>query len=296
MKSELKKPPTERELIDAQTRILRPHTGLDAFRDAARALVSRFRQARELAWRFFIRDTKADHRQSVLGYLWLVFPALANTVTWVFLNNQKIVHIDSGNVPYPLFVLSGTILWTAFNGSLMGMLGVVGAARGFLAKVNFPHEALVYSAALKSSLDAILAALILIPAVILFGNGVFGSMALFPLALAGSLILGWSLGLLMVPLAALYSDVSRALQIILRFGFFLTPVIFPLPSSGIARKVMLLNPATPILVTGRDWLTHSGEAMTSSFLIVLLGCLLVIPVATLFYKVALPHLIERLSP
>jgi lipopolysaccharide transport system permease protein len=277
------------------TKIIQPHTGLDAFRESIHDLRADFFHAKTLAWRFFLRDTRADHRQSLLGYLWLVFPALANTVTWVFLNNQGVVNIDSGNVPYPLFVLSGTILWTAFNGSLMGMLGVVSAARGYLAKVNFPQEALIYSAWLKSLLDAFLAALVLIPALFLFKTVFVPSMILFLVALLGSLIVGWAIGLIVIPIATLYNDVSRAIQIVLRFGFFLTPVIFQLPGAGFARRLMLLNPVTPIVVTGRDWITGSGEAMIQGFATVTGVSLLILAAGLVFYKVALPHLIERIS-
>ena len=66
---------------------------------------------RGLAWRMFLRDTRATYRQSFLGYFWLLLPALANTLVWVFLNGAKVVNIDSGDVPYPLFVFTGTVLW-----------------------------------------------------------------------------------------------------------------------------------------------------------------------------------------
>lgn len=278
-----------------EVRVITPYSGLDAFRDAVNGLWTGFAQARKLAWRFFLRDTRADHRQSVLGYFWLVVPALANTLTWVFLNNQKIIQIDSGPVAYPVFVLSGTILWTAFNGSLMSMLGVINAARGVLSKVNFPHEALIYSAFFKSLVDASIASLLLIPAIIVFGTPLQPAMLLFPVALLGSLLLGCALGLIALPLAALYADVGRIVQLILRFGFFLTPVIFPLPATGLARSLMLLNPATPVIVSGRAWLTGSAEAMPTAFIAIFASCVALCGIGLVFYKVALPHLIERLS-
>lgn len=276
-------------------RVLEPHSGLDAFRDAFRSLWTSFGQARQLAWRFFLRDTRADHRQSLLGYIWLVVPALANTVVWVFLNDQKIIQVNSGAVPYPLFVLTGTVIWTAFNASLMVMLSVIGDARGVLAKVSFPHEALLYAAFLKSLLNALVTSLVLIPALILFATAWQPAMLLFPVALIASLLLGCALGLIALPIAALYADVSRAVQVILRFGFFLTPVIFALPPAGVARRLMLLNPVTPVITSGRAWLTGSGEAMPGAFLAVVAGCVIVLALGLLVYKVALPHLIERLG-
>lgn len=276
-------------------RILEPHSGLDAFRDAIRSLGTSFAQARQLAWRFFLRDTRAEHRQSLLGYVWLVAPALANTMVWVFLNDQKIIQINSGAVPYPLFVLTGTVLWTAFNASLMGMLNVIGDARGMLAKVNFPHEALLYAAMLKSVLNAVITALVLVPTLFLFATAWRPEMALFPFALAASLLLGGALGLIALPIAALYADIGRAVQLVLRFGFFLTPVIFAVPASGLARRLMMLNPVTPVITTGRAWLTGSGEAMPVAFLAVVAGCSVVLALGVIIYKVSLPHLIERIG-
>lgn len=276
-------------------RVITPQSGLHAFRIAAQKLRTDIGNAGNLAWRLFVRDTSAEHRQSLLGYVWLLLPVLANTLTWVFLNTQGIVEIDSGSVPYPLFVLSGVVLWTAFNGAVMSMLGVVSKARGVLSKVSFPHEALVYAAMLQSLLDAAIAALVLIPTIILFGTGWSAEMLLYPVALAGCLVLGWSIGLLVVPIAALYGDVSRAVQLALRFGFFLTPVIFPTPAAGVARSVMLLNPVTPLIATGRSWLTNSGEIMPVGFMAATGGGILVFCFGILVFKVALPYIIERIA-
>ncbi len=283
---------TQRELA---VRVMVPATGLTAMKGAARSLLLGFKQARGLAWRFFLRDTQADHRQSLIGYVWLVVPSLANALVWIFLNDQDVITVDSRGVPYPVFVLAGTVLWTAFNSSVIGMLGVVGGARSYLGKVNFPHESLVYTSILKSLLEAGIAALVLVPALLIFKVELNPPMLAFPVALGGSLMLGWAIGLFLVPIAALYSDVSRALQLLLRFAFFLTPVIFSLPASGPARAVMMLNPVTPIITTGRAWLTGSAEAMPTAFAAVVAGSAVLLVACLLMYKIILPHLVERLS-
>jgi len=286
------------DLLPRQTlpvRVITPHSGLEGFRDAVTSLIGDFARAWNLGWRLFLRDTSAEHRQSILGYFWLIVPALANTLIWVFLNGQKVINIDTGAVPYPVFVLTGTILWTAFNGALMSVIGVINAARGVLAKVNFPHESLVYSAFVKSITDAAFASLLLLPAVLAFGVRLNPQMLLFPVSVLASMMIGWAFGLIFLPVAALYSDVSRAIQLVLRFGYFLAPVIFMLPQNGIARRLMLLNPATPVIMTGRSWLTGSPEALPGPFVLVFIGAGALIVAGLVIYKVSLPHLIERLS-
>ncbi len=277
------------------THVMEPHSGLDAFHTAVKSMTTDRRQAGRLAWRFFVRDTVAGYRQSLLGYLWLVFPPLANTLVWVFLDSQKVIEVNSGDVAYPLFVLSGAILWTAFNGSVMSMLNVVNSARGLIAKVNFPHESLVYAAFLTSAVDGLIASALLVPAVLLFDGHWQPEMLLFALALFGSLIVGSTIGLLLLPIGVLYSDVTRAIQLALRFGFFVSPVIFQLPRTGMARTIMLLNPITPVIVSGRSWLTGSAEAMPSAFTGVVVVCLVLSAAGLLVYKVAVPHLVERLG-
>jgi len=287
--------PTDNSTTTLPVRVITPHSSLEGFRSAARSLVTGFTAACHLAWRFFLRDTRADYRQSLLGYVWLVVPALANVVVWTFLNSENVIRVDSGSVPYPIFVLSATIIWTAFNSSVMGMLGLINAARGLFSKVNFPHESLVYSAFMKVTTDAFLASAILIPALLIYNVAPTREAFLFPVALFTSLLLGAAAGLILVPVAALYTDVSRAVQVLLRFGFFVTPVIFPLPAEGLARRLMLNNPVTPVVVSGRSFITGSEEAMPTALALVGAGSLVFALFALLIYKVALPFVVERLG-
>jgi len=276
-------------------RVIVPHSGLNGFRYAIRSLWSAFPQARALAWRFFLRDTRAAHRQSLLGYVWIIVPPLVNTLVWVLLNKSEVIRIDSGAVPYPVFVLAGTVLWAAFNGATMASMGVVSSAGGLLAKVNFPHESLVYCAFLKALIDAAIPTVLLLPALLIYHIPLSAATLLFPVSLLAALLLGLAIGLILVPIATLYSDVGRAAQLALRFGFFATPVIFPLPAAGLARTLISLNPLTAVIVSGRTWLTGGGESMPLAFTAVVAASLVLIAIGLLFFKVALPHLIERMG-
>jgi lipopolysaccharide transport system permease protein len=268
---------------------------LAGFAFALRSLRTGWPQACELAWRFFLRDTRSAHRQSLLGYVWIVLPPLVNTLVWVMLNKSEVIRIDSGAVPYPVFVLAGTVLWASFNGAIMASMGVVSSAGGLLAKVNFPHESLVYCAFIKALVDAAIPAVLLAPALWIYHIPLHATMLLFPVSLIASLLLGLAIGLILVPIATLYSDVGRAAQLALRFGFFVTPVIFPLPAAGLARSLMSLNPMTSVIISGRTWLAGGGESMPLAFLAVVVASLVLFGFGLLFFKVALPHLIERMG-
>lgn len=235
------------------------------------------------------------YRQSLLGYVWLILPPIATAFVWVFLNNQNLINIETGAVPYPVFVLTGTVLWTAFNSSLMSMLSIIGEARGMLSKVNFPHEALILTGLGKSLLNSLVPALILIPALLLYGFSFELSMLLFPVGFLCLIMLGCAVGLFFVPIGALYGDVNRAVQLALRFGFFVTPVVYAIPDVGLTRSLLIWNPVTAPLVSSRSWLVGGEAPMVMELLIVSVCSLILLSIATIAFKVAMPQLIERLN-
>ena len=83
---------------------------------------------RELAWRLFMRDLKAQYRQTVLGYIWAFLPPMVASLTFIFLQSQGITRIESTGIAYPAFAMMGTLLWQIFADSCR-VAEFVGAAR-----------------------------------------------------------------------------------------------------------------------------------------------------------------------
>lgn len=283
------------QLQKLPVRVITPHNGLEAFTDAIQSLVRDFPQSRGLAWRILLRDTRAQYRQSLIGYVWLFLPPLATVLVWVLLNKSSVVNIDAGNVPYPLFVITGTVLWTAFNASVMAMQEIMGSARSMLSKVNFPHEALIMTAFGKALLNSAIPALLVIPALLIYDVSPGTTALMFPLGLLCLVLLGSAVGLLFVPLGALFGDVGRVIQLALRFGFFVTPVIYALPEDGLTRTLLLWNPVTAPLVSSRSWLIGGESVLAAESTVVFAISLALLILATVMFKVVMPHLIERLN-
>lgn len=286
--------PANQQTNELPVRVITPHDGTDAFRYAAASLVRDWSFTRNLAWRMFLRDTTAQFRGSFLGWFWIVIPTLANSLVWIFLSSS-VIPIKTGSVPYPLFVFTGNLLWMGLNGSLLGALGVLGEAQGALSKVNFPHEALVLVVFWKSLLNVGVTLLTLPLFMLMYPVELKAQMLLFPIGLFLTMVFGLSVGLLLVPIAALFQDLNRAIQLGMRFAFFLTPVVFPVPDSGFARTLYQWNPATSLVVTSRAWLLggETGDTLSVAMISIIAALLLVLAVLSL--KVTLPHVIERTS-
>lgn len=249
----------------------------------------------QLSWRLAKRDISAQYRQSYLGYLWAFIMPVANTVVWIMLNSTGVVRVADTSIPYPAYVFTGTMVWQMLIEAIQSPLQQVSMSRSFLTKLKFPREALIMSGMLKQSFNLLIKFVILVPAVMLFGVMPDWHLVLVPLALAVTVIAGIAVGLLISPVGMLYNDVARVVPLLAQFFMYITPVVFAMPSSGIMAKVFKFNPATPLVLTVRAWLTGAETPMLMSFLIVAGASLLLLALGTLLYRLALPILIERLS-
>ena len=250
---------------------------------------------RGLAWRLFLRDTAALYRQSILGYVWAFLPPVATAATFVFLNSQKILSIGATPVPYAAYVMIGTLLWQSFVDALNSPARVVAANRGMLIKIKFPREALIVAGVLEVLFNFLIRLTLLVPVFWFFEIPVSSSILLFPLGVIALMLLGLSLGLILTPIALLYTDIGRGVSIIAGFWLFLTPVVYPPPTTGFAAYLTTINPVSPVILTARDWLISQPATHLSAFIVVTALALILLLIGWVIYHVALPHLIERMG-
>jgi len=201
-------------------------------------------------------------------------------------------------IPFPAYVLVGSSLWQMFMSALNGPITALMSGKGILTRVNFPRETLLV-AELYKILFNVSVQLVLILVTLLWFRIIPGAtILLFPLALGALLLLGTMFGIFLAPIALLYKDVSNALPIVGYIWMVLTPVLMSvndLAPGGLYATVVRFNPVTPVLVISREFLTGLPVTHQYSSLGVL-GCTLVgLIIALLYFRVAMPMVIERWS-
>lgn len=250
---------------------------------------------RELAWRLAVRDLSAQYRQAFLGFAWAIILPLANTLVWIFLSGSGVVRVGDTPIPYPLYVFSGTMLWAILMDAVNAPLRVTTASKAMLAKINFPREAIIVSGIYQTLFNGSIKIVLLI-GVLLFTGLHFGwSLLLFPLGILSLILVGTAMGLLVTPVGMLYTDIGRALPLLMQFLMYVTPVVFPMPKSGLAGVVFTVNPLTPLILTTRDWLTDMPSEYPFYFLAVNVVTLCLLLAFWIAYRLAMPILIERMS-
>jgi len=213
-----------------------------------------FPAAHSLGFSFTERNIRARYRQSVLGIFWAFLPPLVTTIIWIILYNTKVVKINDPGVPYPLFVITGTLLWSIFSNAILMPMQTIQSNKTILVKLNFPREALLVNSFYEILFNVLIGSIIIVIAIIAFNVPVtFHSLLFFPSVLI-LMILGISLGLLLLPVSFLYKDIQFVMPSLLQFAMYLTPVVYAQPVYKGAAKILMLNPVSPVLTSARAWL------------------------------------------
>jgi lipopolysaccharide transport system permease protein len=221
-----------RTVIDDARGLLTPGFGeIWAYRDLLGMLV----------WRDFL----TRYRQSLLGIGWAIFrPLLSVLVFTVF---TGIFRVNTGELPYPLFSLTGMIVWLYFSGTLASATGSVVNSGALLTKVYFPRLILPLSSVLSGFADVIIQLVLLATMMLWYRTEFFWSLLLAPLFLGLCVFQSLSLGLWLTALNVRYRDIGQAVPFILQICFFATPVLYP--SSQVPVKWQTVYSLNPLVCT-----------------------------------------------
>ena len=250
---------------------------------------------RELAWRLAVRDISSQYRQSALGVLWALINPLTTTAVWLFLSTSRLVQVADTGLPYPVFVFTGTLRWSILVDSFNAPLGQVNGNRALLAKINFPREALILTGIYQTLFNAAIKLGILLLVLPFLGVHPGWGGLLIPVGILALVLTGTALGLAITPIGALYGDIGRGIPLITQFLMFLSPVVFPLATTGWTGTLMRLNPLTPLILNARAWFTGQPPQLLGEWALALGGSAVLLLVAWMVYRLAIPILIERMS-
>ena len=285
------------ESQDIQTPIT-VYTAESVLRSPGKLLRSMWRDllaSRQLAWQLTVRDIKARYRQSALGILWAFLVPLATAGIFIILKGSGIVTLGDTEIPYVAFAIIGTTLWASFTGSLNAPLTTLNTNKPMLAQLNFPREALILSGMGQVLFNTCIRLVIVFAIFLIFHLEPTWGMLLAPLAMLMLMLLGIVIGMALIPLGMLYTDITQVLGVITTIWLFITPVLYPAPEQGFLAALTTVNPVAPIIVGARDLLTLGTLPDVVPFAIVSGLTIVGLLVMWVIYRVSLPILIERIS-
>jgi lipopolysaccharide transport system permease protein len=260
-----------------------------------RSMVHDLLASRELAWRLFVRNVNAMYRQTILGYVWAFLPPVFTAFIFVFLNSQRILNVGATSIPYPAYALIGTVLWQTFADALNSPLRMINQSKSFLIKINFPRESLILAGLGEVFFNFTIRLVLLLLVFYWYRLPISLGILFAPVGIISLVALGLLFGILLVPLGVLYQDIEKALPLFTSIWLLLTPVVYPPPMSWPASLISTINPVSPLLVNTREMLTKGTFAHMSGFYVVMGLTFLFLLMGWVLYRLALPHLIERMG-
>lgn len=211
---------------------------------------------RELFANLFRRDLQARYKGSAFGVLWSLAHPLVLMGVYALVFSQLWRITDESVSPYPLFLLSGLLVWVFFAGSLQAASRSMLENANLIRKTRFPRQLLPFSSVGGQLVGFAVMLAILVPLNFALLPETRDTVWLaIPLAvLVVALVCG--LALAVAALNAIYRDVEHLVSALLLPWFFLTPVLYTaelLP--GYARLVDVLhwvNFVAPAVTAVRD--------------------------------------------
>lgn len=202
---------------------------------------------RELLYFLTLRDIKIRYKQTAIGIAWVLLQPIITTAIFTVIFSSW-ARFDTGSIPYPLFALSGLLVWLFTHGAISIASNSFVNNVNLVTKVYFPRLLVPLAATLAGLFDLILSVAIL--AVLMAWYRVVPTLNI--LAAPGFIVLAFivtaALGTLLSALNVRFRDVKFAVPFALQVWMIASPIFYP--ASLVSEKWRLafaLNPLTGII-------------------------------------------------
>jgi lipopolysaccharide transport system permease protein len=188
-------------------------------------MLQNLREYRHLMRHFISRDLKTRYHGSIIGWGWSIAEPLALTITFYIL----FAIMSESTDPYrPFNILVGILAWSFFSRTLSRGTTALQRNSGLIQRIYFPREIFLFSQAGYQLVQLLLSMIVLVP--LLYHYKLMPSVAIlyFPLAilLMGMLAVGLSFFTSIIQTRV--RDMEHIVTVVLRIGFYLTPVFYTL--------------------------------------------------------------------
>jgi ABC-2 type transport system permease protein len=179
---------------------------------------------RDLLRQLVVRNIKTRYKRSVLGILWtLLNPLLMMTVlTLVF---SHVFRFQAVN--YPVYALSGLVLWNFFAQTTTGAMSELLWGGSLLHRIYLPRAIFAASALGTGLVNLLLSLIPLLLLMIVTGVPLRATILFLPVPLVLTALFALGVALFLSTLAVYFSDVVEMYQIVLTAWMYLTPIIYP---------------------------------------------------------------------
>jgi ABC-type polysaccharide/polyol phosphate export permease len=169
----------------------------------------------------------------------LIFMAVYTLVFSVYFR------VETPNVPYPAFLLSGLLPWLWFSSSIQQGTSAIVEGGSFIGRTLFPSEILPTIPILANMINFLFSLPLLLILLTIFHVDVGWSLFALPLIMIPQLLLSLGLAIVLTSYHVFFRDLQYLANHMLTLLFFMVPIMYPannIPQN--LRSMVELNPLT----------------------------------------------------
>lgn len=228
------------------------------------------------------RDYRVRYAQTVLGFGWAFLQPLLTLVIFILVFN-KAVKVNTGDVPYPVFAMTGMWAWSYFAYVMTQAGQSILNAQTLVTKVYFPRLIIPISKSIVGFIDFVVSFVMLLVLMIYFRVPVSSNIVALPLLIIAVVTLSIAVGIWLSALTIRFRDVQYVIPFLVQIGLYLTPVAYP--SSIIPSQYKLLYYLNPMagIIDGFRWSLLNTPLPDSHYLWYSVAITLLLLVSGVYY-------------
>jgi ABC-type polysaccharide/polyol phosphate export permease len=170
------------------------------------------------------RDFVARYRKSVLGVLW----SLLNPVLMMLVMAMVFSYFFSQQIEnYPVYLLSGLILYSFFNESTTLAMNSIINNEGIIKKVYVPKYVFPLSRVMSSLVNLLFAFIAYLIVFTITGASFKWTMLLIPIPIIYIFTFALGIAMLMSAMAVFFRDLRHLYSVLLLLWMYFTPIFYP---------------------------------------------------------------------
>ena len=172
------------------------------------------------------REIRVRYKQSLLGVGWAIIQPLVLTVVFTLVFS-RIMQVNTGGVPYPIFAYAALVPWTFFATSLSFGIPSLVNNLNLVSKIYFPREILPLANIGAALLDFAMAGLVFAGMMLVYQIPVtLYILWVIPLLIIQTIL---TAGVVLLGSAAIvfFRDVRFVVPLLIQVWMYASPVIYP---------------------------------------------------------------------
>ncbi len=239
---------------------------------------------RDLLWLWTGREIRVRYKQSALGVAWAVIQPLVLTIVFTLVFS-RLMQVDTGGVPYPVFAYAALVPWTFFATSLAFAIPSLVNNLNLVGKIYFPREILPLASIGAALLDFAMAGLVFLGMMLIYQIPLTLNMLwVIPLLLI-QLILTVGVTLAGAALIVFFRDVRFVIPLLTQVWMYASPVIYPatmIPAQW--QTLYFLNPMAGIIAGYRSALVLGETPNLPSLLLATMVSMVLLVIGYVIFK------------